>query len=222
MVGSRPSSELYSIPADAKGSAYLIKADGTITSSDDTSVATVGGGIDEGAFSISPDGQHATIARPRTDGQRDLLLLGRTSDRKVIATAAFVAIDGWNAASTALVVRTGEHPGSSWRTPVSWYSLANGTSKPVAQPSSGFAAGVIPSPVDVNTYLVGVVVTGTRTASLTAWWVTRDGGQTFGHLAPGALGSAAWSADGKRVAYTTLDESLVGTGAVALHLATLP
>jgi hypothetical protein len=51
MVGSRASSEVYSIPTDAKGNAYLIKADGTITSSDDTSVAMVAGGIDEGAFS---------------------------------------------------------------------------------------------------------------------------------------------------------------------------
>jgi len=219
-----PSLPLYSIPIDREGRAYLLGPDGSWQRDDGSIIAQLTNPIDEGAFSVSPDGTLATYARDRDDGQRDLVLVDAAGNERIVATAPFVGVDGWKADSSVLALRTGPQTRDTiLNTTVTWVVLGTGQTAPVsvARELDGlFIGGVAPSPTDVQTYFVEGAVRGTDVGWLAAWYLTTDGGKTFSRFGLMAGGTAIWSPDGTAIAYTT-DPTEDGTGNLQLHIARL-
>jgi len=176
---------------------------------------------DEGAFSVSPDGQAITFARPTPNGQQTLYL--ETTDGRVqdVATAAFVAVDGWRSDSAAVAVRTGDVPNWRWGSEIRWY-LTSGQFAARASALLGNIGAVVPSPADPQTALIARIPSGAAVTDSQQWSITTDGGATsvpFG--ARGAYAGAAWSPNGRSVAYLTLSSAAFKDGRVALHIARL-
>jgi len=213
----------YSVPVDASGRASFLSPDGAWHNHNSpvAVVKDITDAIDEGAFSASPDGSYITYAHARGDEQRDLILRHRSGATSVVVSAPFVAVDGWRADSAAFVLRTGDRAGISWVTKVSWYLLTAHATSPIAGSAPGFVARVVPSPADSNAAVLQVVPAGAESFRNTAWYLTTDAGSTLHPFGRPAIGPAVWSPDGRRIAYTTLSESDIGTGRVRLHVGEL-